>query len=356
MQPRRDIYTKPEKSEPIVFNPAPPPAPPPHRRALVILVIMISLLGFVAWWFYQREGQEEQGDFDHMSNRASSTNTVLATNRIAPTIASVESLLTDLGGLDQAPPPTLSPQKMAEAMSYVRSAQQYIRSRDMNGAERETLKALEVWPDMNLAIRLLGSIYTQRGQFDQAVVLLEKSLAREPFSAETLNNLAINYMQKGMMSRSEELLVTSLQIRPDYAVAFINLGFIHLRLGRHDLAVENFELGLKQMPGNPGVLNNLAVCLIRLGDYAAARERLNELIASSPSRAPAYFNMAISFVLEQNLDAALEWISRGADFCTPSQLQAYLADADFDSIRSHPSFQQIIRERFPDIPSRPPVP
>lgn len=356
MQQRRDIYTKPEKSEPVVFNPLPPSVPPPHRKALVLLVIMLGLLGLVAWWFYQREGLEEEGEFGDTANRSSSTNTVSVTNRAARTITSVESLLTDLGGLDQPPPPTLSPQKMAEAMSYVRSAQQYIRSRDMDGAERETQKALEVWPDMNLAIRLLGSIYTQRGQFDQAVVLLEKSLAREPFSAETLNNLAINYMQKGMMSRAEEMLVTSLQIRPDYAVAFINLGFIHLRLGRHDLAVENFELGLKQMPGNPGVLNNLAVCLIRLGDYTTARERLNELIASDPNRAPAYFNMAISFVLEKNLDAALEWISLGAEHCTPSQLQSYLADADFDIIRSHSAFQQIIRERFPDIPSRPPTP
>jgi Tfp pilus assembly protein PilF len=356
MQPRRDIYTKPEKNEPIVFNPLPPTAPPPHRKALVLLLVMVALLGGVAWWFARRDAASEVGEFDHMLNRPSTTNTFLATNRPAPNLASVESLLTDLGSLDQTPPPSLSPQKMAEAMSYVRSAQQYIRSRDMDGAEREAQKALEVWPDMNLAVRLLGSIYTQRGQFDQAVVLLEKSLAREPFSAETLNNLAINYMQKGMMSRAEELLVTSLQIRPDYAVAFINLGFIHLRLGRHDLAVENFELGLKQMPDNPGVLNNLAVCLIRLGDYATARARLNELIATSPSRAPAYFNMAISFVLEKNLDAALEWISLGADYCTPSQLQAYLADADFDTIRSHPAFQQIIRDRFPDIPSRPPTP
>jgi len=356
MQYRRDIYTKPEKNDPIVFNPLPPAAPPPHRRALIFLVVMIALLGFVAWWFYQREGTEEDGEFDHQLSRSSSTNTIPSTNKPSPSLSSVESLLTDLGGLDQPPPVNLSPQRMAEAMSYVRSAQQYIRSRDMDGAERETLKALEVWPDMNLAVRLLGSIYTQRGQFDQAVVLLERSLAREPFSAETLNNLAINYMQKGMMSRAEELLVTSLQIRPDYAVAFINLGFIHLRLGRHDLAIENFELGLKQMPGNPGVLNNLAVCLIRLGDYATARERLNELIATDPSRAPAYFNMAISFVLEKNLDAALEWIRRGADFCTPSQLQAYLSDADFDIIRSHTAFQQIIRERFPDIPSRPPTP
>ncbi len=354
MNTRRDIYTKQQKAEPVVFNPLPPAPPPPHRKAFVLLVVMLALLGLVVTVFYKSESKD--GEEGGNATQSLLTNVVASTNASVPAISSVESLLTDLGGLDQTPPPTLSPQKMAEAMTYIRSAQQYIRSRDMDGAERETQKALEVWPDMNIAVRLLGSIYTQRGQFDQAVVLLERSLAREPFSAETLNNLAINYMQKGMMSRAEELLITSLQIRPDYGVAYINLGFIHLRQGRHDLAAENFELGLKQMPENTGVLNNLAVCLIRLGDYERARQRLAELLEMAPNRATAYFNMSISYVLERNLEPALEWIRKGADFCTPSQLQAYLADADFDSIRSHPAFQQILRERFPDIPSRPPTP
>lgn len=355
MNNRRDIYAKPQKTEPVALNPLPKAGPPPHRRAILLLSIMVVLLIGVAVFFYRNE-PESSDSITYLMTASPSNVMITASNRPLPTIPSVDAMLTDLGAIDQAPPPTLSPQKMAESMAYIRSAQQYIRARDMDAAERETRKALEVWPDMNIAVRLLGSIYTQRGQFDQAVVLLEKSLAREPFSAETLNNLAINYMQKGMMSRAEELLLTSLQIRPDYAVAYVNLGFIHLRLGRHDLAVDNFELGLKQMPENLGVLNNLAVCLIRLGDHETARRRLNELIALDPTRATAYFNMAISYVLEQNLDAALEWIRRGSDHCTPSQLQAYLADADFDPIRSHPAFQQIVRERFPDIPSRPPTP
>ena len=357
MQERRDIYSKPSKSGKIAeFEPLQKPNfKPPHRMAVVTIVIMSVIMIGVIIYFNMTDFKTNIGEFDSLLNRDSAPSNVVANAKTNVDAGSVESLLTDLGGTEQAPPPTLSPQKMAEAMSFVRSAQEYIRSRDMDGAERETEKALEVWPDMNIAIRLLGSIYTQRGQFDQAIVLLEKSIAKEPFSAETLNNLAINYMQKGMMSKSEELLITSLQIRPDYGVAYINLGFVHLRLGRYDLAAENFELGLKNMPDNPGVLNNLAVSLIRLGDYAGAREKLQQLIELAPERGPAYFNMAISYVMERNLDAALEWIRRGADLCTPSQLQSYLSDADFDTIRAHPVFQQIIRERFPDIPSIPPT-
>lgn len=356
MQKNRDIYSKTEKSsstegyEPL----APADIKPTNRRAVIIFVLMIlSLIGAVM--FLSRDEGEKSDEYSgELSVPEFDTNAAsFRSSRSSADTPSFESLLTDLGISSQSAPPTLSPQKMAEAMSFIRSGQQYIKSRDMMSAEREIMRALEVWPDMNIAIRLLGSIYTQRGQFDQAIVLLEKSLAKEPFSAEVLNNLAINYMQKGMMAKAEELLMTSLQIRQDYAVAYINLGFVHLRTGRYDLAAESFEQGLRTMPNSPGVLNNLAVCLIRLGDYETARGRLDELIELAPTRATTYFNMAITFVLEQDYDTALSWIRTGADYCTPSQLQSYMSDSDFDSIRSHPEFQQIIKDRFPDIPVLP---
>jgi Flp pilus assembly protein TadD len=359
MQDSHDIYTKQNKPEltATVKGLQPPKTQPPHRNAIIFLIVMGLMMAGVTVLFNILESKDSEGEYDKLHERTiGGTNAIVSGSATNPGSGSIEALLTDLGESEQEPPPSLSPQKMSEAMAFVRSAQQYVRSRDMDGAEREVEKALSVWPDMNMAIRMLGSIYTQRGQFDQAILLLEKSLSKEPFSAETLNNLAINFMQKGMMSKAEELLLTSLQIRPEYGVAYINLGFVHLRVGRYDLAAENFELGLKIMPDNPGVLNNLAVCLIRLGDYEGAREKLRQLIEMSPERGPAYFNMAISYVLERNLDSALEWIRRGADYCTPSQLQAYLTDADFDSIRAHPVFQQIVRERFPDIPSLPPPP
>ncbi|HMP89240.1 MAG TPA: tetratricopeptide repeat protein [Kiritimatiellia bacterium] len=357
MTERHDIYTKPKAKDdaaPTLSSPLTiPKEKPPHYMAIAILVVMIALLAGVALYFSDKDESVIPAEFEHLLIKPPShTNIPSARESQTPDAAAIESLLTDIATAQQEPPPTLSPQKMAEAMAHVRSAQQYIRSRDMENAEKEIGNALAVWPDMNIAIRLLGSIYTQRGQFDQAIVLLERSLTRDPFSAETLNNLAINYMQKGMMAKAEELLITSLQIRPEYGVAYINLGFVHLRQGRHDLAAENFEMGLRQAPTSPGVLNNLAVSLIRLGDLENARERLRQLIGMSPERATAYFNMAISYVIERDYDTAMEWIRRGADRSSPSQLQSYLSDSDFDAIRSLPAYQQFVREKFPDVQRR----
>lgn len=355
----RDIYKKtdrgPESAPPAA--PTPPDHTPPHRNAIIVVLLMAAAMAGLAIYFSLQEG-ETVGEFDYLlTTPAPPTNLPVAREmRTPPETAAIESLLSDLGTGTQPPPPTVSPQKIAEAMGHIRSAQQYVRGRDMEAAEREVGKALTIWPDMNLAVRMLGSIYTQRGQFDQAIALLERALAKDPFNAETLNNLAINYLQKNMPAKAEELLITSLQIRPDYAVAFINLGFTYLRQARYDLAAENFEIGLQQMPGNPGTINNLAVCLIRLGDFEGARRHLLDVIQEFPDRPIAYFNLAISYVLEQDHENALAWIRRGAEYATPSQLQSFLSDADFDSIRPMPEFQQIIRDRFPDIPHRRPNP
>lgn len=347
-----DIYKKPPGPERDFpedggTTPSTPPSPP-HYKAIVILIGMALLLGAVAVYFAPEDAEEFETLPEPPPPRAAATNRT----EVSPGRAAIDALMADFTASEQAPPTTLSPQKMAEAMGHVRAAQDYVRVRDMDSAEREVGKALSVWPDMNIAIRLLGSIYTQRGQFDQAIRLLERSLEIEPFSAETLNNLAINYLQKGMMGKAEELLVTALQIRPDYAVSFLNLGFLHLRMNRYDLAAENFELGLRQMPDNPAVLNNLAVCLMRLGNLEQAREKLQALLDLNPDRLNGYFNMAITYVMGDDLENAFIWLRRGAERASPSQLQSFLADPDFNPIRNHPEFEQLVRERFPDVPAR----
>lgn len=363
MADTRDIYGSTPRPGEGGGAPVPPvpgsSKPPPVRRAIIVFIGMIASMIGVALYFASLEEEEiPGGEFVASPSEplARSTNAPPAETNLPPEVSAIESLLSDLGSGQQASPSNLSPQKMAEAMTFVRAAQQYIRDQDMDAAEREIGKALVVWPDMNIAIRLLGSIYTQRGQFDRAIALLERSLEREPFSAETLNNLAINYMQKGMMAKAEELLTTSLQIRPDYAVAQMNLAFVHLRLNRYDLAAENFELSLRQMPNHMGAINNLAVCLVRLGDYERAREMFLGLVESYPDRPTSYFNIAITYVIERNEAEALAWIRKGAERTPPSQLQVMLSDPDFEPVRNHPEFQQIIRERFPDIPARAPTP
>jgi len=327
-----------------------------RRKIISSTTVMVVCLALVWWYVARQEAKEE------------------ARKKLAPPVTS-----TDLSGPASAEqgagPLTAQPdfqdfaeamgdtrvrhlseqdrQKIAEAMTQVRQAYKYMESREWDGAERHGLEALKLWPDMNAAMRLLGFVYTQRGQFDQAIAILQKSLETEPFSAETFNNLATAHMQKWELSMAEDLLHTALEINPDYVVSHINIGLLHLINGRYELAADHLQRALEISPDMVNVRNNLAVAMIRLGRYDEARRQLDTIMREMPGRASAYFNMAITYVQERNADEALLWLHRGAKLCSPVVCRNYLADTDFDPIRNHPGFQALIENLYPELPKLP---
>jgi len=141
----------------------------------------------------------------------------------------------------EGPAPTntpLDPATLARAMGEVRIANQYLRAEELDSAEEHARQALAIWPDLNAGQRLLGLIYTQRGQFDQAIAVFEKARQTDPANPEVLNNMATAFMQKRMMDKAEELLQTALQLDPGFTVAYLNLGLLFLASGRYEAAAD----------------------------------------------------------------------------------------------------------------------
>jgi pentatricopeptide repeat protein len=250
---------------------------------------------------------------------------------------------------------TVNPQQAAEAMGQMRLARGFFEQKQWDPAEEHVRKALELHPGMNAAQRMLGVIYTHRGQFDQAIAVFEQALTTDPFSAETYNNLATAYMQHGKMDKAEELLLDSLRMNPDYVLSFLNLGLLYLAQGEYELAASYFERALPSVPGEVNVRNNYAVALIRLGRYQEAREQLKIIISQQREMPAAYFNGAITYALEGNTQKAIEWIEDGAQHCSPIMLQRFLSDSDFDAIREDPAFQYIVDRLAPRLPQGPQI-
>lgn len=247
----------------------------------------------------------------------------------------------------------LNPQQAAEAMGQIRLARQCAAARQWDQAEEHAGKALQIYPSMNAAMRLLGFVYLQRGQFDQAIAVLEEAQRLDPFNVETFNNLATAYMQRTDMDKAEELLLASLQIQPDYTLSQLNLGLLYLARSEYQLALNNLEQALPKVPDDINVRNNVGVAQLRLGRYNEAREHFQTIIKKNPTASFAYFNMAITYVMEGDEKKAIEWIEDGAQHCSPSVLKNYLADADFDPIRNQEAFQFIMSRITPRLPTGP---
>lgn len=363
MDEHHDIYQKPPP-------PAPEAGPLPsydlrpdqvrlktRRQTITLVTVMVLLLVLAGVHFVVQESHWTKTELlrEALSRplfaRAARTNVL--TGSLAPQVAPLPD---DFDQNMEAPPANISPARMAEAMGHLRIGNEYLRARDLERAEEEVRGALAIWPSMNAGLRMLGMIHIQRGQFDQAIVALERAQRSDPFSAETYNNLATAYLQKRMLDRAEELLLTSLQIRPGFSVAELNLGLLYILWGRYDEAISHLEEALVQLPDNPSLLNNLAVCHIRLGRYEEARVPLLRLVEKSPAHAAPYFNLAITCALQDQAVEAMAWIRQGAERCSPADCQTYLKDTDFDRLRGFPEYQQFVRGLYPELPHLPAAP
>jgi Flp pilus assembly protein TadD len=251
--------------------------------------------------------------------------------------------------------PALTPEQSAQAMTELRTAQDYLKARDLERAEEHTKRALAIWPEWNSALRLMGLVYTQRGQFEQAITILEQAMAQNPLSVEAVNSLATAYMQKGWMGRAEELLQKAEVMNPDYWPAQLNLGLLYLLKKQYGTAAEYLEGAIEHVPNGVGPRNNLGVSLMRLGRFEEARRHFQTIIDQGAATPAPYFNIAISFVLERDFEKAVEWIRRGAEHCSPMTAQNWLADEAFNPLRNYAPFQAILSSFSPALPA-PPVP
>lgn len=349
MDEHRDIYTKPiakpEETAPVLPAPEPVPAElraETRRRTIYSMALMILLLGGAALFFFmeeqRREKMKENGD------QPSATRAGRPASVASIPAATVDELAIPLDKPPAEAPPDIPPQRLAEIMGFLREANTLMVHKEWDAAEAKIRQALAAWPEMNTALRMMGALYIQRGQFDQAMIILERALRADPFNVDTFVNLAIAHMQRGQLERAEDLLLTAVQIRPDITVTHINLGLLYILWGRYDQAAEHLQIAVQRMPDNPSVRNNLGVALLRLGRHEEARTHFRHLISRQPDKPETYFNLAITFVLDRNFTEAMAVIRQAVARCSPVVARRHLMDSDFDSIRSLPEFQAIWRE------------
>lgn len=364
MDEHRDIYAKPgPKDEKAPSLPAYEPTPNEirqrtRRRTTTSTVIMVGLLVAAAIYFYVQELRHKRDPLaDLLRGPGEVTNQALRTSVVTPIgIPDLSQLTSDLEAAGRNAPPGIPPQKMAEAMGEMRIANQFLLTRDWESAEKHVKQALQIWPDMNTGLRMLGVIYTQRGQFEQAILTLERALKSDPFSAETFNNLATAYMQKNQLEKAEDLLLTALQVRPNGAISHTNLGLLYLLWGRYEQAAEHLQAAVQQMPDSPSIRNNLGVALLRIGRFDEARGHFEFLVDRMPTRPEAYFNTAITYALERNPAEAIRWIRQAAARCSPVEAQRHLMDSDFNGLRGLPEFQALVRELSEPLTAQPVAP
>jgi len=167
-------------------------------------------------------------------------------------------------------------------------------------AEEALHQARDMAPETFLPHFTLGALKVLRGQHDEAITYLEKSLALEE-AAQSWYLLGVCRLELGHRGRAIAALERAVELAPDFEDALYHLGIAYLRRGWTKKALAAFERTLRLDPQRlqyqatvrlltgspPDSLSPRAAGLVRRAEAA--------LDGSDPNRALDLFNEALEF-------------------------------------------------------------
>jgi tetratricopeptide (TPR) repeat protein len=162
------------------------------------------------------------------------------------------------------------------AMVYSRLAQARIAGGDLAGAAQAYQDGMEQLPDdARLQIGLAG-LRERQQDYDTAIALYEKVLAKQPDNAISTNNLAAlladHRTDEASLAKATKL---STKLEKTNQPAFLDTAaWVYYRKGDYDKAAELLKGVVEKAPRVPVFQYHLGMVYYKQGNKAAAREHL----------------------------------------------------------------------------------
>jgi tetratricopeptide (TPR) repeat protein/peroxiredoxin len=151
-----------------------------------------------------------------------------------------------------------------------------------------------------------GSVFFQRGYFDQAEASFQIALGDDPESAEALYGIGSVDLNQQKNAEARKCFERALKMRATYpgtlANCWNNLGLLAGREGRTAEAIGDFQEALRLSPDHMIALNNLGSAYRQQKQWDDARTTYERGLALSPNDADA--NYGLGMVYAQNDDTA----------------------------------------------------
>ena len=163
-----------------------------------------------------------------------------------------------------------------------------------------------------------GSVYFQRGYFDQAEASFRLALSDNPSSAEAVYGLGSVYLKQEKSSEARESFERAIKLRASYPDtlpnAWNNLGLLATREGRTAEAILYFQEALRLSPDHLIALDNLGNAYRQQKQWDEARKVLERAVAVGPQDPEANYSLGMVFAQMDDSDRAHEYLQRALKF------------------------------------------
>jgi predicted TPR repeat methyltransferase len=186
-------------------------------------------------------------------------------------------------------------------------------------AEAEELfrRVLETAPNHPQALHFAGVLAHQQGRHDDAIALVEQSLALEPDRADSYNNLGIILQSAGKFEAAIAAYERAISIDSRHANAYSNLGVLLRATGKPAEAEAAYRTAIERDPEHIDAYTNLGILLNGLRRTEEAAACYCKVITLRPKHTEARRLLALAHCVLGEVDEAVkifeEWLSDEPD-------------------------------------------
>lgn len=159
----------------------------------------------------------------------------------------------------------------------------YFVEGDVDNAEKEFIKTLEIDRNNKNSYRQLGRIYMQKGEWEKAVINFQEDLKRPgtPYPLRSYNWLALCYFKLGKYDRAEKIWLNALKMKDNAAIR-LNLALAYKDLERFEQAMDSLKRASLLNSKMPQVHYEMARLYVREKKNDEAVKHFKEVIRLAP--------------------------------------------------------------------------
>ena len=152
----------------------------------------------------------------------------------------------------------------------------------------------------------LGTVYSRRGQLDEAIREYRESLRLNPYYGLTHYNLGNALLQKGEVDEAIQHYQLSILLLPMYVDSYNNLGLALRKKGQVDEAIRRFQQAVRLKPDDADIHYNLGAALAQRGQMDEAIRQFQEALRLQPDYGDARRNLNAALAAQQKAEGRMK--------------------------------------------------
>jgi tetratricopeptide (TPR) repeat protein len=190
--------------------------------------------------------------------------------------------------------------------SLLERANQLIKLKRYQDAEKELKQALTIEPNRAQALALLSICQAEQSNVRQAVTFIQQAISQEPDNDFFLYLYAFYLLKEDKFRESEKMVRSAIAFEPHNAEYFGLLALIKINQKEWQQALDNANQGLAIDPDNLTCLNARSTAFFKLDKKDEAYSTINEALSKDPYNEVTHTNLGWGLLEKGDHKKALE--------------------------------------------------